>query len=314
VYWAWNSSGHTNSLTPLYASGVGSDRFDRYATGSDPVRGAYLDNTHVFRVMDAVLTAWGTVALSIAKAVVPSAGVTYHGPVTYTVALANDGTRDARDVWVTDTLPVSTTFGAWVERPSGAGVAGQDITWRGTVTAGEAITFTFAVSHSGDYGEVVTNTASYRHDGETASAEAAFAVRLGPVLSIAKAANPRVDVARHGTVTYTVALANRGESGAAGVWLTDTLPVSTTFGAWVERPAGASIAGHEISWKGTVTAGEAITLAFVVRHSGDYRDRVSNTAVYDHAGHTGSATATFTVRGPIRHSLYLPMIVAASGG
>lgn len=54
VYWAWNSGGHTNMLIPLYAQGAGSEFFAVYATASDPVRGPFLDNTDVFKVMDAV--------------------------------------------------------------------------------------------------------------------------------------------------------------------------------------------------------------------------------------------------------------------
>ncbi|MEJ2710513.1 MAG: alkaline phosphatase [Anaerolineales bacterium] len=57
VYWSWNSSGHTNSLVPLYARGAGASLFNDYATNSDPVRGAYLDNSNVFEVMQAVLPA-----------------------------------------------------------------------------------------------------------------------------------------------------------------------------------------------------------------------------------------------------------------
>lgn len=55
VYWAWNSGSHTNTLIPLYAQGVGAGLFAAYATATDPVRGPYLDNTDVWRVMDAVL-------------------------------------------------------------------------------------------------------------------------------------------------------------------------------------------------------------------------------------------------------------------
>ena len=57
VYWSWNSSGHTNSLAPLFARGAGAKLFNSYATENDPVRGAYLDNTDVFEVMQAVLPA-----------------------------------------------------------------------------------------------------------------------------------------------------------------------------------------------------------------------------------------------------------------
>jgi alkaline phosphatase len=52
VYWAWNSVGHTNTLVPLYARGAGAELFAEYAVGYDLVRGPYLDNTDVFKVMD----------------------------------------------------------------------------------------------------------------------------------------------------------------------------------------------------------------------------------------------------------------------
>lgn len=55
VYWAWNSSSHSNSLIPLYARGAGADMFAGYVAGTDPVRGAYLDNTAVYQVMHAVV-------------------------------------------------------------------------------------------------------------------------------------------------------------------------------------------------------------------------------------------------------------------
>ena len=55
VYWAWNSGSHSNSLIPLYARGVGVEQLTHFATLDDPIRGAYLDNTDVFRVAHAVL-------------------------------------------------------------------------------------------------------------------------------------------------------------------------------------------------------------------------------------------------------------------
>ena len=55
VYWAWNSGGHTNTLIPLYARGAGAELFANYSIYYDSVRGPYLDNTDVFRVMDIVV-------------------------------------------------------------------------------------------------------------------------------------------------------------------------------------------------------------------------------------------------------------------
>lgn len=47
----WHRESHTNSLIPLYAKGVGSERFHKCVKGNDPVRGPYVDNTDVARVM-----------------------------------------------------------------------------------------------------------------------------------------------------------------------------------------------------------------------------------------------------------------------
>ncbi|MDR4498059.1 MAG: alkaline phosphatase [Candidatus Scalindua sp.] len=79
VYWAWNSGGHSNSLIPLYARGSGSALFANYATGVDTVRGAYLDNTDVFKVMDSVIGNAPPVASN------DSAATTESSPVTINV-------------------------------------------------------------------------------------------------------------------------------------------------------------------------------------------------------------------------------------
>ena len=50
----WQSDDHTNQLVPLFAQGRAARLFQDYATQTDPVRGAYLDNTAIFHV---VLTA-----------------------------------------------------------------------------------------------------------------------------------------------------------------------------------------------------------------------------------------------------------------
>lgn len=47
----WHSGGHTNSLVPFYAKGRGSELFTRAATKTDPVRGAYLDNTDLGKTL-----------------------------------------------------------------------------------------------------------------------------------------------------------------------------------------------------------------------------------------------------------------------
>ncbi len=101
--------------------------------------------------------------LSIGKTVTPMIDVPCRSVVTYTVVLSNSSAVYASNVLMTDTLPVEVDFASWVAQPTGANQANDQITWSGTVSASMAITFTFAVTHTGDYGDVVTNTAEYRY-------------------------------------------------------------------------------------------------------------------------------------------------------
>lgn len=51
----WHSGNHTNSLIPLYAKGAGADRFNRMVVQRDPVRGPYVDNTSIAKLIFAAL-------------------------------------------------------------------------------------------------------------------------------------------------------------------------------------------------------------------------------------------------------------------
>jgi alkaline phosphatase len=48
----FNSGDHTNQLVPVYAIGAGAELLAGYADQYDPVRGPYVDNTEIFRVMN----------------------------------------------------------------------------------------------------------------------------------------------------------------------------------------------------------------------------------------------------------------------
>ncbi len=235
-------------------------------------------------------------ALSITKAASPSSNVEYHGQVTYTIALINGGELDANNVLFTDTLPTEVDFAQWIDQPIGANAAADEVTWNGTVSASQRITFTFVVTHAGNYNDIVTNTAQYAHSSGSGSAQATFTVMSGnPDLSLTKSAAPSTHVAYHGEVTYTLTLNNGGAADAAGVALTDTLPLSTTFARWVNQPAGAGATSGEITWTGVVSSGQAIDFTFVVTQTGDYGQVITNTAQYDHPSSSGSAEAGFTV-------------------
>ncbi len=50
----FNGSDHTNALVPLFAAGLGSEALVGLARGQDPVRGAYLDNTGLGALLQAL--------------------------------------------------------------------------------------------------------------------------------------------------------------------------------------------------------------------------------------------------------------------
>jgi alkaline phosphatase len=47
----WHSEGHTNSLIPFYAKGIGSEKFNQRIKGNDPVRGPYIDESDIGQVL-----------------------------------------------------------------------------------------------------------------------------------------------------------------------------------------------------------------------------------------------------------------------
>ncbi len=47
----WFTKGHTNTLVPFYAKGAGSELFRNYVKGNDKVRGEYIDNSDVGKVI-----------------------------------------------------------------------------------------------------------------------------------------------------------------------------------------------------------------------------------------------------------------------
>ena len=83
--------------------------------------------------------------------------------------------------------------------------------------------------HTGDYSDIVLNTAQFSHPTSNGSADATFTVIGPPVLNIAKTVTPGTDVPYHTSVTYTLTLSNSSLADADGSRLTDTLPISTTF-------------------------------------------------------------------------------------
>lgn len=52
---AWNSTDHTNQLIPLFAKGQGAELFKKAADLQDPIRGKYMDNTDLPKIIRALI-------------------------------------------------------------------------------------------------------------------------------------------------------------------------------------------------------------------------------------------------------------------
>jgi alkaline phosphatase len=105
VYWAWNTGGHANVLIPLYTSGVGSGLFENCIDGSDQVRGNFIDNTDIARVMESALSGITTTG---SLSIIP--GQELHGnPIDITeIVTANNATNLTYTVTEDGSCPAQT--------------------------------------------------------------------------------------------------------------------------------------------------------------------------------------------------------------
>ena len=252
--------------------------------------------------------------LDIDKLVEPNTNVGASDPVTYTIVVSNKGTSDAQNLVMTDTLHALTTFAGWIGPSQGATVSGTEIAWTGTVTASDAVTFTFLVTHTAGFGQTVPNTAHFRHREDQGEATAAFRVVPLAQLQINKTVTPAVEVQAGSPVTYTIIVKNVSQQDAFGVLVSDMLPTNTTFARWVDSPANAVASTQQVSWTGMITSNQAISLAFVINQYAGYLEQVTNTATFLLFDHAGKDEATFKVAARSTWDVYLPIVLKLNTG
>ncbi len=117
------------------------------------------------------------------------------------------------------------------------------------------------------------------------------AYETGPGISLSKTVSPVV-VEPDQRVTYTLVLSNSGLLNDS-VRLSDPLPSGVEFVAWVAQ-GGAVENANEISWHGTVTAEESITITFGVSNL-NLSGPITNMAQFSGSVQTGSTSVSHTV-------------------
>ncbi len=156
------------------------------------------------------------------------------GPLRYQVLVSNAGPSDAFNVVLTDTLPVSVTFGTATFGcvHDGSATGGNVVCTFPTIAANDSkvvqidVTVLSALIQDRD---IITNIAVVTSDSAEDAADLGnntdsedTEVRFGTDLSIAKF-GPKV-VLSGGTLTYTLLARNLGPATAYTVTVTDTLP------------------------------------------------------------------------------------------
>jgi uncharacterized repeat protein (TIGR01451 family) len=127
-------------------------------------------------------------------------------------------------------------------------------------------------------------------------------------ITLSKSVSPQA-IASYDPVTYTVSLHNNSLIDARSVQLTDSLPFEMNFARWITQPAEAMQNDNVITWTGRVTAGQTITLSFVVTYTGATSEPVTNVVKAAYVGTDYTAQAVSSAAAPALGQIYLPLVV-----
>ncbi|HRQ38218.1 MAG TPA: PKD domain-containing protein [Chloroflexota bacterium] len=85
-------------------------------------------------------------------------------------------------------------------------------------------------------------------------------------LSIDKSAAPATTVTINDLITYTLTLLNQGAASAAGIEITDALPLQTTWDGYLSASSGTAVViDGVLQWRGSLPAGATVTIDVAVR-------------------------------------------------
>lgn len=153
--------------------------------------------------------------------------------LTYTLTLTNNGPSTARNVIVTDTLPLSTSV--VTTTPTANAQNGQDVGWNlGDLTVGATRTLTVVVDVDGLKRGTLNNTAavtSTTADPEMENNSETISTNIDAQVNLVMVKDDSVDPVPNTStdIEYTIIVANTGPSDAINTILTDTLPTGLIY-------------------------------------------------------------------------------------
>ena len=203
--------------------------------------------------------------------------------LTYTIVVSNGDRGYAFGVVLSDELPAEVSF-VTATMPHGGPASGV-ITWPlGTlgIGAGRSVTLVVRVDSGVRGGELLTNVAGVSCTARVSdSTVLTTPVRSVADLEVVKGATPSEVVAGAGVITYTLYYTNHGPSYAYDLTITDTLPLSTSYGGIVSSTLpDPTVAGREVVWRsGVLTAGAGGQVVFTATVEADAVGPLSNGVV-----------------------------------
>ena len=195
----------------------------------------------------------GYPALDLAKSAAPDP-VEPGCLLTYTLTVSNTGVFALTGVFITDVIPIHTTFVAATlphDGPAPDDTPGSVITWTvGALDAGATRIFTLVVAVDSLLldGTLIANTAWVTStEGLTDTDTITTAVESWHSLAMTKTADPS-PVQAGDLLTYTLAWSVAGNEPALGVTISDTVPANTAF----DRCSGGLVCGESgglVTWE-----------------------------------------------------------------
>ena len=197
--------------------------------------------------------------------------------LTYTLTYTNAGNQDATGVVIAETVPAHTTFDSNSGTPGWTCLDGAPAGTRcsypaGAVAAGATADITFAVDIVSPLPAGVTeieNTASIADDGSNGADPnpadntdtISTPIVAAPDLVISKD-DARATVSPGGTLSYLITITNTGNQSAAGILVTDTLPLHTAFAA--ASDGGSESTPGVVTWPAFNLAGDGARVTRLV--------------------------------------------------
>ena len=183
----------------------------------------------------------------------------------YSVVVSNNGSSDALNVVLTDTLPAGVTFVSSTPVPTSQ--AGQTLTYNlGTIAASGSTTITINVNVTATSGTLTNSTSATTDSVEGGNGNADNSDSCSSTVKapdIAVVVDCPVDMIAGTQAAYTVTVSNNGSSTANNVVLTDTLPAGVTFVSASTAPTSTS--GQTLTWNlGNIAAGGSTVITINV--------------------------------------------------